>query len=136
MFLFDLQGIIDYVETNSVGSSLLKLLLCLGNPQGISPFFKANPVDAYFGYLNDPILMLVDQMLLKMGKPNDSWSTAVPGITANYTSESDTARRNSPTVRRTGKDDLRDVGKLISYNGMTTQWVCVDSAKSQNPGLT
>lgn len=34
------QGINDYINSESVGMSLLKILLCLGNPTGISPFFK------------------------------------------------------------------------------------------------
>jgi hypothetical protein len=122
------------VETNSVGTSILKLVLCLGNPEGISPFFKANPVDAYFGYLNDPILVIVDQLLLKMGKPNDSWSTAVPGITTNYTSEYDTARRNNPTVQKTGKDNMAEIGQIVVYDNMPMQWVCVNAGASQDPG--
>jgi hypothetical protein len=101
---------------------------------GISPFFKANPVDAYFGYLNDPILMIVDQLLLKIGKPNDEWSTAVPGITANYTTEADTARRNNPLVQKTGKDNMEEIGQIVVYDNMPMQWVCVSSSDSQDPG--
>mgnify|MGYP003385382755 FL=1 len=122
------------METNPTGTSLLKLILCLGNPGGISPFFKANPVDAYFGYLNDPILLITQQLLVKIGQPVDTWSTAVPGIAVNYTTESDTTRRINPIVQKTGKDDLSQVGELVTYNGMTEQWVCVSSSDSQDPG--
>lgn len=92
------------------------------------------PVDAYFGYLNDPILVIVDQLLLLLGLPNDTWSTAVPGITANYTSESDTARRNNPLVQKTGKDNSAEIGRIVTYNGMPDQWVCVSTGDSQDPG--
>lgn len=64
----------------------------------------------------------------------DTWSTAVPGIAANYTSESDTARRINPIVQKTGDKDLNEVGQLVTYGGMPSQWVCVNSGASQNPG--
>lgn len=91
-------------------------------------------MDAYFGYLNDPILSIIDQLLLKMGKPNDGWSTAVPGVTANYTSEHDAGRRNSPVVQKTGKDDTAEIGQIVVYENMPQQWVCVSSGASQDPG--
>mmetsp|Transcript_9558 Transcript_9558/g.17942 ORF Transcript_9558/g.17942 Transcript_9558/m.17942 type:complete len:704 (-) Transcript_9558:163-2274(-) len=126
-------GIIDYIDNNDAGTSILKLVLCMGNPQGISPFFKTDPVSAYFGYLNDPLLLIMDQLLLKMGKPNDSWSTAVPGVAVNYTTESDTARRANPLVQKTGKDDMTQIGEIVVYDNMPKQWVCVNSADSQDP---
>jgi hypothetical protein len=49
--------------------------LWLNPTAGISPFFKAKPVDAYFGYLNGRILVLVGKLLVKMGKSDGSWST-------------------------------------------------------------
>jgi hypothetical protein len=128
------QGIDEYIETESVGMSVLKVVLCLGNPSGISPFFRASPVDAYFGYLNDPLLTIVDQLLLRIGKPNEAWSTAVPGITANYSSERDSARRNNPLVQKTGREDAREIGRIVTYDGMPAQWVCVNSGDSQDPG--
>jgi hypothetical protein len=57
----------------------------------------------------------------------------VPGATTNYTTEADWSRRNSPTIQKTGKDNLELAGHYVRYNNMTTHWVCVDTMASQDP---
>lgn len=59
------------------------------------------------------------------------WDTSVPGATLNYTSESDAFRRRDINIQKTGKKDLKEVGKFIRANNQTTQYVCVYPMDSQ-----
>lgn len=126
-------GLDAYVESAHPGDTLLKLLLCGNNPNHVSPFWSTDPLSAYFGWLNDPILVAVQDLLNAANMSDVPWSTSVPGATTNYTSEEDWARRNSPNTQRTGKNNLELTGQYVRYNNMTTQWVCVDSMASQDP---
>jgi len=124
-------GIDGYIESASAGSSLLKLLLCSANPDGISPYWTTDPVSAYFGWLNDTILVEVEELLVAMNKSDVPWATSVPGATANYTSEDDAQRRCGRITQKTGKTDTKQVGKVVTYYNQTSQWVCLDTTKSE-----
>lgn len=61
------------------------------------------------------------------------WDTSVPGATTNYTSEDDARRRRDINIQKTGKKNLKEVGKFIRANNQTTQYVCVYPMDSQPP---
>eukprot|EP00604_Paraphysomonas_vestita_P000985 CAMPEP_0174819136 /NCGR_PEP_ID=MMETSP1107-20130205/2183_1 /TAXON_ID=36770 /ORGANISM="Paraphysomonas vestita, Strain GFlagA" /LENGTH=502 /DNA_ID=CAMNT_0016032065 /DNA_START=665 /DNA_END=2173 /DNA_ORIENTATION=+ len=125
-------GINEYLESAGAGQSLLKILLCGGNNMGVSPYWKTTPIDAYFGWLNDPILVEVQMLLNQMNKSDVYWSTSVPGVAVNYTSVDDAIRRGGgEVVQKTGKKDTKEVGKIVTYHNQTIQWVCLDTSKSQ-----
>lgn len=70
-------GLDGYIESAAPGDSLLKLLLCGYNPDRVSPFFTTDPVSAYFGWLNDPVLVAVQDILNENNMSDVPWSTAV-----------------------------------------------------------
>lgn len=61
------------------------------------------------------------------------WSTAVPGITNNYTSISETERRRGMDTMKTGKSNPKEVSQYVRYNNMTELWTCIAPMDSQNP---
>ena len=70
-------GLDSYLESAAPGDSLFKLLLCGNNPDRVSPFFTTDPISAYFGWLNDPILVAVQDLLNNNNMSDVPWSTAV-----------------------------------------------------------
>jgi len=70
---------------------VLKLLLC-NISSGMSPFWQTDPVSAWFGWLNDPLLLEVQKVIDQLQIPV-AWTSAVPGASVNWTSEADTRRR-------------------------------------------
>jgi len=128
------SGVDDYMDDNSAGSSLLKLILCtaLPNSTGVSMFWEVGPVDAYFGFLNDPLKMQVQKLIDALNLTSEvPWDTSVPGSMTNYTSEADAARRRGIIREYTGKKDLKQIGQILVWNNQTTQYVCVAPMDSQ-----
>jgi hypothetical protein len=128
------SGIDDYVEDSSAGSSLLKLILCtaLPNSTGVSMFWEVGPVDAYFGFLNDPLKIQVQKLIDALNLTDQvPWDTSVPGSMTNYTSEADATRRRGIIQQHTGKKDLKKIGQIILWNNQTMQYVCVNPMDSQ-----
>jgi hypothetical protein len=70
-------GLDRYIESAAPGDSLLKLLLCGYNPDRVSPFWTTDPISAYFGWLNDPILVAVQDLLNANNMSDVPWSTSV-----------------------------------------------------------
>ena len=66
-----------YLAAAHPGDTILKLLLCENNPDRVSPFWHTDPVSAYFGWLNDPILIGVQNLLIAINQSDTPWSTAV-----------------------------------------------------------
>jgi hypothetical protein len=62
-FYDDLES---FVESSSPVTLIMKVLLC-GSPYGVSPFFTKNPSPAYFGWLNDPLLLEVQHIIDDLG---------------------------------------------------------------------
>jgi hypothetical protein len=126
-----------FVAYSNPADLLLKSLLC-NTENGASPFWKTNPAPAYFGWLNDPVLLEVQQILnmlqMKTGMVVP-WTSAVPGITVNYTSVSETRRRRGMDTLHTGKKDTKQVSQYMRYNNMTELWSCVSPMSSQNTSL-
>ena len=124
----------SYVAESPAGAALLKLLMCatsnMENP--VSPFWKVNPIPAYFGWPADPILVAVEQILVGMGESTETWNIAVPGLTYNYTDYNMTRRLKAPTVMKTGKKNSKEVGKYLLYNNQSTQYVCLSPLESGN----
>eukprot|EP00602_Paraphysomonas_sp_CaronLab_P010932 CAMPEP_0185018268 /NCGR_PEP_ID=MMETSP1103-20130426/1045_1 /TAXON_ID=36769 /ORGANISM="Paraphysomonas bandaiensis, Strain Caron Lab Isolate" /LENGTH=614 /DNA_ID=CAMNT_0027548019 /DNA_START=367 /DNA_END=2212 /DNA_ORIENTATION=+ len=129
------QGVEDYLAEASAGSSLLKLILCTALPgEGVSMFWQTDPVSAYFGWLNDPLKMVVQDLIDYLNLTDAvPWDTSVPGATTNYTSEADSTRRRDINIQKTGKRNLKEVGKFVRANNQTTQYVCVYPMDSQDP---
>mmetsp|Transcript_56977 Transcript_56977/g.112250 ORF Transcript_56977/g.112250 Transcript_56977/m.112250 type:complete len:782 (+) Transcript_56977:126-2471(+) len=132
-FLFN--SLDAFVQSSDVGDLILKTLLCkLGN---LTPFWKVKPFEAWFGWLNDPLLMEV-QVIIDQVENNSAngtvipWTSAVPGAAVNWTSQEDTARRRNPDVFKTGKKNPNQVGQYVRYNNMTELWTCVAPMNSQN----
>lgn len=127
-----------FVAYSNPTSLMLKSLLC-NTEYGASPFWKSNPSPAYFGWLNDPVLLEVQKLLdileLKMPGEEVPWTSAVPGITINYTSISETRRRRGMDILHTGKRDTKQVSQYIRFNNMTELWTCLSPMSSQNTSL-
>lgn len=122
------EGLINFFNTSDVGTGLFKFLLCSGNPNGVVPFWTTTPVKAYFGWLNDTILVEVQQLMIQGGASQetiDGWVTSVPGATNNYTTVDDARRRKAPDTYKTGKGNTKETGLYIRSNNMTTQYVCL-----------
>jgi hypothetical protein len=77
-------GLDSYINTTNVGDTLLKLLLCGNNPDRVSPFWTTDPVSAYFGWLNDPVLVAVQNLLNAANMSDVPWSTAVSSLSIYY----------------------------------------------------
>jgi hypothetical protein len=84
--------------------------------------------------LNDPLKTEVQRLIDVLNLTDEvPWDTSVPGSTANYTSEADAYRRRDINVQKTGKNNLKQVGKFVRANNQTTQYVCVYPMDSQPP---
>jgi len=111
-----------YIQGLDSFADAMRLVYCQFGPNGMSPYWQVDPVKAYFGFLNDPILTALEALT---GIP---MSTAVPGLTTNYTSQADATRRRTPDIMHTGKNDARKVGRYVrAYNMSGEQWVCFES---------
>ena len=133
------QDIYRFIDSAPPGNGFLKMLMCLtpmGSTQvnGITPFWSVDPVTAYFGWLNDPILTSVQNLLVKMNESTDTWTTAVPGVATNWTTVADVRRRRAPDTFKTGKKDGREAGQYVRYANQSTQYVCYAPKESvQSP---
>lgn len=129
----------SFIEESNPSQLFFKAIFCYNDPvRGLSPFWSVKPVPGFFGYLNDPILVAVANILKVLEEDTGvvvPWTSAVPGVSANYTSIEDTRRRISPDTFKTGKKDLKEIDKYVKYNNMTTLWVCVAPMDSQNTSL-
>ena len=124
----------DFVSTSNPFDLVLKLLLAK-SPYGLTPFTKQPPGPAYFGWLNDPILMEVQKMLDLVAKETNitiPFSTAVPGSVSNDTSIESVRQRRGRTTLQTGKSDAKQVGTILISDGMTSVYGCVNPMASQN----
>jgi hypothetical protein len=111
-----------YIQGLDSFADAMRLVYCKFGPNGMSPYWQVDPVRAYFGYLNDPVLDALQSIT------GVTMSTAVPGLTTNYTSEADAVRRRTPDIMHTGKNDARKVGRYVrAYNMSGEQWVCFES---------
>ena len=131
--LFD--AVSAFVAQSSPTALLMKLLLGQ-TPQGVSPFFQTKPSPAYFGWLNDSILLEVQSVLdllpvEKFGKI--PWTSAVPGATVNWTSIEDRRRRRGPDVLLTGKRDASEVAQYVTSQNMRQSYGCISPMASQDP---
>ncbi|KAJ1438553.1 CD36 family-domain-containing protein [Ochromonadaceae sp. CCMP2298] len=126
----------SFVGEAKPGDLLLKTLMCKA-PSGLSPFRAVKPYEAWFGWLNDPILVEVQGLLnvvaAKTGKALPPWNTAVPGGSTNWSSIEETRRRRAPDTFKTGLDNINQVGQYVHYEGMDQMWACVAPMDSQDP---
>jgi hypothetical protein len=123
-----------YFNTTGAAQVLFKTLMCK-TPSGVSPFWKQKPGPAWFGWLKDPLLLLVGEILATVGAATNStipWTSAVPGAANNYTSIADARRRRSPDTMKTGKKNKNQVSQYVKYNNMTMIRTCINSMASQN----
>ena len=87
-----------------------------------------------FGWLNDPILNFVLEILYATDADDDAingWTTAVPGVAVNWTSIDDTRRRRAPDTVKTGKNNGLETNQYIRYENQTSQWVCIVPMESE-----
>mmetsp|Transcript_28012 Transcript_28012/g.47086 ORF Transcript_28012/g.47086 Transcript_28012/m.47086 type:complete len:810 (-) Transcript_28012:345-2774(-) len=130
------DNIYSFVDEAHAGQLLLKTLMCRVD-SGISPFWKVKPFEAWFGWLNDPLLLEVQGILdLVIAKsPNITsipWTNAVPGASTNWSSVEETRRRRAPDTYKTGLRNKNQIGQYVRYNNMSTLYVCVAPTDSQN----
>lgn len=135
----DLDGLFErlyaFTDQSTPATLLLKTLLC-GTPAGASPFWEIGPYEAWFGWLNDPLLLEVQKMLDLIAEQTGEvipWTAAVPGASTNWTSEAETRRRRAPDTFKTGKENARQVGQYVKYENMDILWTCVAPMNSQDP---
>ena len=126
-----------YTDRLSNFADAMRAIYCKYGPNGMSPWWKVTPIDAYFGYLNDPVLVGLNELLWASGieelQTFGNMSTAVPGLTSNYTSVADARRRRTPDVMYTGKQDPRKVGRFVrAYNMSGEQWICFSPNTTQD----
>lgn len=124
----------SFAEASNPATLILKVLL-YRLPSGVSPFWVTNPVDAWFGWLGDPLLVEVKNLLDEVA-PGTPWSTAVPGAAVNYTSKVDSMRRRGADIVKTGKKNRKQVGQYVKYMNMSaesgTYWICLSPMNSQD----
>ena len=136
------QALDAFIFSADVGTVALKTLMCRAKEFGVSPdtpptysinpFWTTNPVNGYFGWLNDPILVDVYNLLESKNQSTREWATSVPGIAVNYSTPEETRRRIAPTIQKTGKKHTKEVAQFVRYNNMTTQYVCTQPCLSPN----
>jgi len=128
-------GLAAFVDESDPADLTVKTILCTLPEIGVSPFWKTNPVSAYFGWLSDPILLEVLQVIKKIEADYNTtipWSIAVPGVATNYSTTAETKRRKGPSKFKTGKKNIREVNKYVTYQNETSMWICVSPMNSQN----
>eukprot|EP01032_Pedospumella_encystans_P012890 gene12890-14876_t len=138
------EDMIAFVNTTYVGDLLLKVLMC-GLPEyksgrGLTPFWKTDPFSAWYGWLNDPMRMEIEKLLLNVQNKSANhtaipWTNSVPGGAFNWTSIEETRRRRQPDVFKTGKRNPNQIGQYVRYQNMTEMWSCVVPVLSQNTSL-
>ena len=69
----------DFNDESSPALLLLKTLLCR-TPSGLSPFWEVDPFSAWFGWLNDPLLLEVQHLLDAMAEQSGEVSGWVGGV--------------------------------------------------------
>jgi hypothetical protein len=118
----------EYVNGLENEADAMRQVYCKNGPNGMSPFWNVGPVDAYFGYLNDPVMEGFKEFLDSHGIDSNDVNTAVPGLAINYTSRADEKRINGPHTQRTGHDKSEQIGLYIhAYNMSGEQWICLNS---------
>ena len=127
----DLEAFIDEAPP---GMGAMKILLCDASPGGPTPFWVTQPKSAYFGWLNDPVMQAIANIIAAID-PEAYWTTAVPGAYINYTTVDDTRRRRTPDTLKTGKKNLKETNRYVRWGNRTVNWVCVapgDSPQSED----
>lgn len=112
----------------------LKVLLC-GSPYGVSPFLTTTPSPAWWGWLNDPLLLEITEIIKRIENKTGAvipWTAAVPGASTNWTSPEDVVRRTMPSVLKTGKRNTNQVSQYRLFNNMNHLYACIAPMKSQN----
>lgn len=127
----DLEKFIDEAPP---GMGAMKILLCDSGPGGPTPFWVTQPKSAYFGWLNDPVMQTIAEVIEKID-PTAYWTTAVPGAYINYTTVEDARRRRTPDIVKTGKKNQKETNRYVRWGNRTYNWVCVapgDSPQSSD----
>lgn len=96
-----------------------------------------------FGWLNDPILIQVQQIIDRIENSTSfnqtingtiPWTSYVPGPTVNWTSEAEVRRRKNKDTFKTGKKNPHQVGLYENYQNMSEVWNCIHPSRNQNSG--
>lgn len=112
----------------------LKVLLC-GSPYGVSPFITSTPSPLWWGWLNDPLLLEITEIINRIENKTGQeipWTAAVPGASTNWTSPEDMKRRVMPNLMKTGKKNNLQVSQYRKFNNMEYLYACISPMKSQN----
>jgi hypothetical protein len=123
----DLERFIDEAPP---GTGAMKILLCDAGPGGPSPFWVTQPQSAYFGWLNDPVMQAIADVVAAID-PAAYWTTSVPGAYINYTSVDDTRRRRTPDTVKTGKKNSKEINRYKYWGNRTDNWCCVAPGDSK-----
>lgn len=125
-----LQGDLEqFIDEAPPGMGAMKILLCEAGPGGPSPFWVTQPQSAYFGWLNDPVMQAIANIVTAID-PSAYWTTAVPGAYINYTTVEDTRRRRTPDTVKTGKTNSKETNRYVRWGNRTTNWVCINPGDS------
>lgn len=82
------------------------------------PFYQHLSLSTGFGWLNDPLLLEVQNILYVVQNKSANgtvipWTSAVPGASFNWTSVEETRRRRSPDKLKTGKKNPNQVSGIL-----------------------
>lgn len=141
--LADVQA---YIDSNDVWRIVLKVLACKTPTESgdlsslLVPFVRRTVHDLWYGYDDDPVLVLIGETLGEVGallaalnhtaaaaavdELAESWSTHVPGVATNHTSEAQVRAAGSTDTLYTGKDDLSRINTYKLWQNMSTVMVC------------
>jgi len=131
------------IDDFGLWKAVYKLVLCQGNPMGVSPFTTQTARDLYWGYHNDSVLLVMQTLVEAMeglaAKVNKEISLptvpeAFPGLAPNLTSEADTARRVGPNIVYTGQGSTKTrLQEYTMFQNMTSVRACPDPTTGAIP---
>ncbi|GAB5030246.1 lysosome membrane protein 2 [Nannochloropsis oceanica] len=131
------------IEASGLWKAVYKLVLCQGNPMGVSPFTTQTARDLYWGYHGDSVLhamqTLVNAIEGLAAKINKEIALPVvpeafPGLQPNLTSEAETFRRIGPNIVYTGQGTTKArLQEYTMFQNMTSVRACPDPTTGAIP---
>lgn len=131
------------IDASGLWKAVYKLVLCQGNPMGVSPFTTQSARDLYWGYHNDSVLLTMQALVAAMeglaARVNKEVALPVvpeafPGLQPNLTSDEETARRIGPNVVFTGQGHTKTrLQEYTMFQNMTQVRACPDPTTGAIP---
>ncbi len=131
------------IDASGLWKAVYKLVLCQGNPMGVSPFTQQTARDLYWGYHNDSVLLAMQGLVAAMEKLAARVGKKVtlpvvpeafPGLQPNLTSEEEAARRIGPNTVYTGQGHGKArLLEYVAFQNMTEVHACPDPTTGAAP---